>query len=170
MASSDSYIVLGAGVVGLTTALELKQRYPAARVTIVAKFLPGDRSIEYTSPWAGANWASVATDNGRQEEWDEITYHKFGYLADNVPEAGVQRMDIRAFYDSPIEKAGVLSQGTGKIWYEKLVGGLRLVPKSQTPDGAFFGYEMSTFLINVQVYLPWYDHLSLNYMHHNDID
>lgn len=44
---------------GLTTALELKDRYPNSKLTIVAKFLPGDRSIEYTSPWAGANWVSV---------------------------------------------------------------------------------------------------------------
>ena len=102
------YVILGAGVVGLTTALELSDRYPTAHITILAKHMPGDTSIDYTSPWAGANWLSVATDNGRQEEWDRITYRKFEELADDVKECGVKRMTIRAFYDSKIEAAGVL--------------------------------------------------------------
>lgn len=43
--------VVGAGVQGLTVALLLqKQGY---EVTIIAKYLPGDLNIEYTSPWAG---------------------------------------------------------------------------------------------------------------------
>lgn len=43
--------VVGAGVQGLTVALILqKQGYD---VTVIAKYWPGDLSIEYTSPWAG---------------------------------------------------------------------------------------------------------------------
>src|SRR6187402_581018 len=117
--SQESYLVLGAGVIGLTTALELSSQYPSAHITILATHLPGDRDIAYTSPWAGANWLSVATDNGRQESWDEATYRRFGELADGKGrESGVQRMNIRAFYDSKIEEAGVLSVGTGRVWYE----------------------------------------------------
>jgi hypothetical protein len=42
------------GVIGLSTAIRaLEAGY---RVTIFAKLFPGDpKSIEYTSPWAGAN-------------------------------------------------------------------------------------------------------------------
>jgi glycine/D-amino acid oxidase-like deaminating enzyme len=153
---SPDFVVLGAGVVGLTTALELKSRYPSSPIAIIAKHVPGDRSIEYTSPWAGANWSSVATDNGRQETWDEITYHKFSHLADNVPEAGVRRMELRIFYDSEMKDAGVLSQGTGKVWFEKLVGGLRMLGEEEVKrKGAVFGWDMDSFVINVQVYLPW---------------
>jgi glycine/D-amino acid oxidase-like deaminating enzyme len=41
-------VILGAGVSGLTTALELSKdaRYS---ITIVAKFMPGDMDIEYVS-------------------------------------------------------------------------------------------------------------------------
>ncbi|KAH0148834.1 putative D-amino acid oxidase, partial [Aureobasidium melanogenum] len=78
---SSNYIILGAGVIGLTTALELHSHYPHSTITIVARFLPGDRHATYTSPWAGANWLSVATDNGRQESWDSITYLRFQQLA-----------------------------------------------------------------------------------------
>jgi hypothetical protein len=44
-----------AGVSGLTTAL-LLSRNPDYKVTIVAKHMPGDYDIEYTSPWAGADY------------------------------------------------------------------------------------------------------------------
>lgn len=48
----DSIVVIGAGVTGLTTALMLKQMgYP--KVVVVAKHIPGDMCIEYTSPYAG---------------------------------------------------------------------------------------------------------------------
>ena len=48
-------VVLGAGVVGLTTACELQERYPAAQITIVAEYFPTD-SLEdldgtYCSAW-----------------------------------------------------------------------------------------------------------------------
>jgi glycine/D-amino acid oxidase-like deaminating enzyme len=150
------YVVLGAGVVGLTTALELQARYSSSTTAVVAKFLPGDSSVEYTSPWAGANWSSVATDNGVQESWDEITYHKFGDLADHVPEAGVRRMELRSLFDSRMEDAGVLSEGTGKVWFEKLVGGLRMVSEEELKKtGAVFGWDWNSFVIDVQKYLPW---------------
>jgi hypothetical protein len=48
-------IQYSAGVSGLTTALLLSKN-PAYKVTIVAKHMPGDYDIEYTSPWAGANY------------------------------------------------------------------------------------------------------------------
>ncbi|GAB7352873.1 hypothetical protein MBLNU459_g3470t1 [Dothideomycetes sp. NU459] len=159
MAPRRSYVVLGAGVVGLSTALELHARHPTAAITIVAKFLPGDRSIEYTSPWAGANWLSVATDSGRQEGWDRETYVRFGELArgggGGSVQTGVRRMDIRAFYDNAVEDAGVLSPATGRIWYDGLVGGIRAIERSGLPEGARFGCELSTFVVDTQVYLPW---------------
>ncbi len=98
---------------------------------------------------------SVATDNGRQESWDEVTYGKLGYLADNVPEADVTRMPIRAIFDNERENAGVLSQGTGKIWYDELTGGIRPVDEKELPRESKFGFEIDTFVMNVTSYLPW---------------
>jgi thioredoxin reductase len=50
----DTVIVIGAGVTGLTTALMLKRMgYP--NVIVVAKYIPGDMCVEYTSPYAGNN-------------------------------------------------------------------------------------------------------------------
>lgn len=78
----QSIAVLGAGVIGLTSALVLANAYPDAKITVIAKHFPGDRSIEYTSPWAGANWSSMAHDNGRLEKYDEVTFNRFGQLID----------------------------------------------------------------------------------------
>lgn len=44
-----------AGVVGLTSAL-LLAKDQGNNVTVVAKHMPGDYDIQYTSPWAGANY------------------------------------------------------------------------------------------------------------------
>lgn len=154
-----SYVILGAGVVGLTTALELRERQPECEIIIVAKHLPGDRHPEYASPWAGANWLSGATDNGRQEEWDRTTYMRLQDLSARPQQTGVRSMPINAFFDSRIEDAGVLSEGTNKIWYSSL-GNLRNLPKAVLPAGAEFGYELDTFVIDTQRYLPWYVDMS----------
>lgn len=51
----SSITILGAGVVGLTTALKIQDAYPDAEVTVVAELFPGDtniKSTKYTSIWA----------------------------------------------------------------------------------------------------------------------
>jgi D-amino-acid oxidase len=47
-------LIPSAGVSGLTSAFLLAKQKGTA-VTVVAKHMPGDYDIEYTSPWAGAN-------------------------------------------------------------------------------------------------------------------
>ena len=44
-------VVIGAGIVGLSTALALLDK--GFKVTILAQWQPGDMHIQYTSPWAG---------------------------------------------------------------------------------------------------------------------
>jgi glycine/D-amino acid oxidase-like deaminating enzyme len=44
-------------------------------VTIVAKHFPGDQSIEYTSPWAGAQWRTHASPSDEEQKaWDIASY------------------------------------------------------------------------------------------------
>lgn len=163
-----SFLVLGAGVIGLSTALTLRETYPTAHITIVAKHFPGDRSIEYTSPWAGANWCSMATDDGPLEGYDRVTFERFGRMVEEgVGEVvGLGRMGLRAVFDAGLEEVGVLSQGTGKIWYEELVGGMRYLEKKELPEGAVFGLDFkSTFRINTQVYLNWFEALPFSVFH-----
>ncbi|KAH8651222.1 FAD dependent oxidoreductase [Xylariales sp. PMI_506] len=153
---SPCVIVLGAGVVGLTTALSFKESYPNARVLILAKHFPGDYAGDYTSPWAGGNWCSSANDDGLLEKCDRVTFERFSKLATESPEAGIQRSPLQMIFDQQIEDAGILSKNTNKIWYEELVGGLEPISKSSLPSKAVFGYNVkSTFVINTQIYLRW---------------
>ena len=172
MTSSDpgNIVILGAGIIGLTSSLVLAHAYPKSTITIVAKHFPGDRSIEYTSPWAGANWSSMANDNGLLEKYDDITFHRFGQLMDGKPvhgcrvvktgegnEAGLGRQQMWGVFDAPIEETNLLTPETGKIWYNELLGGVRRLKKEELPKDAVFGLEFpSTFRINTQVYLQWY--------------
>lgn len=79
-----------AGVIGLTTALTLVTTYPqiANRVQIIAKHIPGDHSpIEYASPWAGANFSSIAPNNPAALAYDRHTYSILLDLARKKSEA-----------------------------------------------------------------------------------
>ena len=55
-----------------------------------------------------------------------------------------------------VSKQTNTKQGTGKIWYENLTGGIRDVAKSELPKESNFGFEIDTFIVNVTSYLPWY--------------
>ncbi|KAF2868692.1 FAD dependent oxidoreductase [Massariosphaeria phaeospora] len=162
--STPTFLILGAGVIGLTTALVLRAHYPTANITIAAKHFPGDRSIEYASPWAGANWASFAHDNGPLEKYDEVTFRKFAEIAERWPEVGIGRMGMWGVFDARIEETDLLTEATGKIWYDELVGGLRNLDETELPKGAVFGLEFpSTFRINTQIYLQWLQHRALTH-------
>lgn len=140
---------------GFTNALELRARFPKANITIAARYLPGDSAAEYASAWGGANWFPAARDNGPNEDREAITYRKFGELASDRPECGIKPMNIRWHYDAPIEEVGITTPATGKVWFDELVGGLKKIEESELPDGAVFGFEMASYVIDVQRYLPW---------------
>ena len=151
-----SFVILGAGVIGLTTALELRARFPTAKIVVAAKYLPGDSAPDYTSAWGGANWFPASRDNGKHEEWDTITYRKFQELSSTRrEETGVRPMNIRCHYDNPIDEVGIKTPATGKIWFEDLVGGFIDIGKEELPKGSVFGFEFATFVLDVQRYLPW---------------
>ncbi|ODQ68062.1 D-amino acid oxidase [Nadsonia fulvescens var. elongata DSM 6958] len=86
-------VVIGAGVAGLTSALLLlKEGYD---ITIVARHLPGDLDIEYTSPWAGGNWSSFALPHETLlQDYDKAAYGEFHRLAKEAPEAGIWYQEL----------------------------------------------------------------------------
>jgi len=108
--------ILGAGVIGITSSLVLAHTYPTAKITIIAKHFPGDRSIEYTSPWAGANWSSMAHDNGPLEKYDEVTFRRFGELIDGEDVFGCKA----------VRKGEGNEMGLGRMG-ESMVGFIRLL-------------------------------------------
>jgi hypothetical protein len=50
-ANKTDRCMCSAGVIGLDVALLLAERGYGSHITVVAEHLPGDTSINYTSPW-----------------------------------------------------------------------------------------------------------------------
>ncbi|KAL2428989.1 D-amino-acid oxidase [Exophiala dermatitidis] len=153
MASSSStpvdFVVLGAGVAGLTTAVELHRAFPSATIVVVAKYMPGYTSAtEYTSPWAGANWHSFEKEPNQFGEYDRVTYSRFIEIAAQSPESGIEPLPLRVLYDTDETRRKGL-------WYAEHIGGVKEVPKNELPPGAVFGLDMASFMINTTVYLSW---------------
>ncbi|KAI8982187.1 hypothetical protein BDF20DRAFT_817919 [Mycotypha africana] len=98
--SNAEIIVLGAGVIGLTTALLLKQK-GYKNVTVVAKFIPGDvsDSLNNTFDTSRAHWRTMASnDNKLLQKFDTVSYRKFMSLArDN--KAGKHGIMVMPSYD-----------------------------------------------------------------------
>lgn len=70
-------------------------------------------------------------------------------------EIGIYRVPIVACFDNEPSDSGILSQDTGKIWYDSLVGGLRHLLPASVPEGAKWGFECDSFVIDTGRYLGW---------------
>ena len=139
-------LVVGAGVVGLTTALELHDRLgDSVEVSLVSKDLPGDSAVFYTSPKAGAHW--ISSNTKEHKDWALATYHKLRQLAD-VPQAFVQAYPL---YYGDIVPAGHTPPRFVEPWYKDEVDGYRyLGTDPRFPDVqnlfTFTSYTISTTL------------------------
>lgn len=147
-------VVVGAGVVGLTTALELLNQTIRHHVTIVAAQLPTDFdfSTNYTSPYAGANWHSFASkDDIKQQKIDTVGYKKFTELAKHRPESGVVAGKNINYVTR--EKYSVDAKSTDKPWFSKLANGKSLSLYDHTLFASAFEYD--GFIITTTYYLSF---------------
>ncbi|KAK9476884.1 hypothetical protein V1514DRAFT_310452 [Lipomyces japonicus] len=149
-------VVIGAGVAGLTSALVLARN--GYDVTVIAKFMPGDFDIEYTSPWAGANWMSFVKDDPVLASYDAVTYKVFKNLLKEHPEAGIwHRKCIVYTRSKDLQKDNALLGDIIKPrpWFADVVDNFQQIEKSELPDGMALGTRFDSFCLNVQIYLPW---------------
>ncbi|KAK3378624.1 D-amino acid oxidase-like protein [Lasiosphaeria ovina] len=152
-----NFVVLGAGVSGLTCALQLAKQEGNV-VTVVAKHMPGDYDIEYTSPWAGANFLPMALEAGSR--YERRTWPELKRLAAEVPEAGIhfQKVHVmRCKKDEPTGFRLALSDGlfAPDPWYKAVVDDYRELPASELPAHMHSGAEWTSVCINTTMYLCW---------------
>ncbi|KAK4546683.1 hypothetical protein LTR36_001901 [Oleoguttula mirabilis] len=129
MASKGHIVVVGAGVTGLTSACFLGEA--GYDVTVVAAHVPGDSSIEYTSPWAGAHWRTHATpEEPMLCDWDVQT---FDYWLDvmerekqdpKLPKSGLKMYDSLHYWDAPVKE---------ELWWAPRVKNFRALSSLQEP-------------------------------------
>ncbi|KAI9313541.1 hypothetical protein BX666DRAFT_1864121 [Dichotomocladium elegans] len=140
--------VIGAGVIGLTTAVVLLAK--GYDVTLLAKHFPGDRSGDYTSPWAGARWKTVAPNNDlRLQRYDTETFKVFWKLAKYCPaEAGMMVVPSFDYYTNPTAEQR-------DPWWKNVVPGFHIMPKKDLPPHVQVGYSYTTVTIQPERYLRW---------------
>ncbi|KAJ3259005.1 hypothetical protein HK103_003146 [Boothiomyces macroporosus] len=136
-------VVLGAGVIGLTTALYLQSK--GHSVTIISKSFPDKLADDYyTSPKAGAHWRSVASDTDyRLQTWDKQTLEVL--------------LKLHALKEAPLIliPSIELFDNTPKLpYFSSFVPKFKLLEKHEL-KGKTFGYEYETICIDVPAYLDW---------------
>ncbi|TFK39747.1 D-aspartate oxidase [Crucibulum laeve] len=140
-------VVLGAGVIGLTTALQI-QREGKYNVTVIAETLPSDpESITYTSQWAGAHHVYNPIEDPAQHKLDERTFDVMWELS--APGSEAEECFLRVhqteyfFSERPIPEP-----------LETMPDFQRL-PESSLIPGATWGISFSTVTIDVPIYLNY---------------
>ncbi|KAF8977038.1 hypothetical protein BGZ46_007712 [Entomortierella lignicola] len=137
--------VIGAGVIGLTTALMLQcNNYD---VTIIASEFPKDERAnpDYASPKAGAHWRSICDeDDTRGKEYETLSYKALQELA-QYPDSGVKilaAIDYLDFYP--------LGHENHDPWWSKVVQDFK--PIQSTNADFPIAYSYKTPVITPSIY------------------
>jgi D-amino-acid oxidase len=132
-------VVVGAGIVGLSSALRLQAA--GWRVRVLAEHGPN----ESTSHLAAAIW--FPTRVGPPDlvvDWGERTYRVFAQQAEQgVP--GVLMRESLIVYREPPDVP----------WWASAVGGVRPAEVSELPRGYRYGQRFVVPLVEMPRYLPW---------------
>ncbi|THH09578.1 hypothetical protein EW145_g1927 [Phellinidium pouzarii] len=141
-----SVIVLGAGVVGLSTALKIQE--VGHSVTIIAENFPDDpKTIRYTSHWAGAHHVSFAAEDVRQQKIDRETFRVMWEMSEagRDSEKCFLRLPQTEYYCE--ERLGPNALDTMPDY--------RVLEKSELLLDALSGVAFTTLTIDVPVYLTF---------------
>ncbi|KAF4313420.1 putative d-amino-acid oxidase protein [Botryosphaeria dothidea] len=151
-------VVIGAGVIGLQTAITLLEA--GAAVTIVAKHVPGDKSIDYTSPWAGAQWRTHALNEDKEiQQWDIESYNvwldwigKEKSQAAFATNSGLEKFHSIFYWTAPDSE---IASGPRSAWWAPFMRNFKEIEPSSLPAGVHAGATYDAVTIDTGVYLPF---------------
>ncbi|KAJ2512752.1 hypothetical protein H4217_006709 [Coemansia sp. RSA 1939] len=161
MTYKRSVVVVGAGVIGLSSALKLQEseRY---NVTVVAEHTPNEivsgkrPSTDWASPWAAANWSPWSGNSDPLLQEKELdTYRELTDIVEQTsPDViGIQRVHGVFYFENLEDKTQ--GQQKQRPWYADAVSGFHDIPAESLPNGVSYGIEYSTFTFNVPKYLVY---------------
>lgn len=131
--------IVGAGVIGLTTALVFEEAGHEVRI------LARERGLEATSGAAGAIWLPVRiTPGGREFDWALESYRTLKEIAASTPGAGVD-----------ILRACEVVEGSERPWWADAVDGLELTDIRETYRRAESAWTFLSPRVEPALYLPW---------------
>jgi len=160
--SKPTIVIIGAGIIGLTTALRLQAQLPPSStdILLVAKewptSIPGappSHSVDYASMWAGAHVRPIPASTPqltREAAWLKTTCTEFARQVEKEPSIGVTSTKGIEFLDNPPKDYAAQTKKS----FEKETGlaGYRKYNDGELPEGAKLGYEYSTYCVNAPVY------------------
>ncbi|CAI7592674.1 unnamed protein product [Penicillium bialowiezense] len=145
----DSIVVVGAGVIGLNVALVLAEKGHGQHTTIIAEHLPGDTSINYTSPWAGANFSAISASDANALRWDKLGYT---YLLDLAARDGrnsyVKETSSTEYWDELPSAAKIDSMA-------EYLKDFRRLSNHELPSEVAFGISFTTIAINAPLHIQY---------------
>ncbi|GME41195.1 FAD dependent oxidoreductase superfamily [Neofusicoccum parvum] len=146
----EHLVIIGAGVLGLTCALELSNH--GYRVTVIGRELPGDSSIDYASPWAGAHFRPTPVNNSQEafeRDLMQETYTKLQDLAKEDSSTGIQFIPAVEYFEDPEAASSLLKDFSS--W-----PGFSIVDPTDTPNESIHtAITYDAWVINTPVYLAW---------------
>jgi D-amino-acid oxidase len=154
--AKSNVVVIGAGVVGLTTALLLAEERQY-NITVVAKHMPGDYDIEYASPWAGANFLPVSSEGTPAARRDANTWPWLSKCAREHPETGIAFEKSYAYGRKKDLGPGNPFSGlfSTNPWFKNVLTDYQQLPQSEVPSGIDSASVFTSVCINTAIYLPW---------------
>ena len=153
----STIVIIGAGVLGLSTATLLQRRHPRVQIIIIAAELPTDPSpsADYASPWAGAHYRPIPRSTRQLHEEAELgmqTAKVMKTIARETPEAGVGLMKAVEYLESPPPEN--LRLKTGDV-YAGPDDTFRVLERNKLPKGVRWGCEYESYCVNVPMYCRW---------------
>ena len=137
--NSQETIVLGCGVIGLTTAIELQNLGMSVR--IISRDLPA----KSTSAVAPAMWHPYkVTPDERMRRWAYDSFQRFKELSGNSA-SGVIPTTILEYYATPVLEP----------WYVDAIDSFRRLERSELPEEYVDGFATESFVIDSSVYLNY---------------
>jgi D-amino-acid oxidase len=132
-------LVIGAGVSGLTTAVQLAEA--GLRVRVFAR-QPPQRT---TSAAAGASWGPYMVRDPRVLRWSTMTLLALESIAKDEPAAGVRLVDGVEAAVAPVQPPA----------WAREVSGFRMCEPDELPDGYTVGWRYTIPVVDMPAYLGY---------------
>ncbi|KAM0420380.1 hypothetical protein ACHAPT_011799 [Fusarium lateritium] len=164
--TEPTVVVVGAGIIGLTSALKIQQLLAESPTTqstsvlLVAKewptSIPGapiSHSADYASMWAGAHVRPIPASTPqlrREAKWLKHTVAELERHRQSEPWVGIRRLPGIEYLEDPSPE--YLKQDTQSFAAETGLSGYRKYESHELPDGVRLAFEYDTYCINSPLY------------------
>ncbi|KAJ5488825.1 hypothetical protein N7539_003715 [Penicillium diatomitis] len=156
MTGHEMIVVVGAGVIGLSTALLIQENLTSQQsLLLVAKEFPWNSSINYASPWAGAHYRPVPGSSPqalREAGQAKRTFEHLRSLAVTEPAAGIQMLQgVEHLEVPPVEYMD--AQSVRNVYSH--LPNFRYLSQNELPAGVKWGVTYGTYVVNSPVYCAY---------------